>query len=72
MSPVGKCSLPNKDSLMQAIHMKLSQKLKTFSEFFPGFSNSRLNSELFQRKDDPHSFFICEATACEKRGYRYV
>ena len=68
MSAVDKCSLPNTDNLMQPIHMQLSQKLKTFSEFFPAFSKSRLNFEHFQKKDDAHTLFICEATACEKRG----
>ena len=68
MSAVDKCSLPNTDNLMQPIHMQLSQKLKTFSQFFPAFSKSSLNSEHFQKKDDAHSLFICGATACEKRG----
>ena len=63
MSAVDKCSLPNTDNLMQAINMQLSQTLKTFSEFFPAFSKSRLNFEHFQKKDDAHSLFICEATA---------
>ena len=64
MSAVDKCSLPNTDNLMQPIHMQLSQKLKTFSEFFPEFSKSRLNFEHFQKKDDAHSLFISEVTAC--------
>ena len=68
MSAVDKCSLPNTDNLMQPIHMQLSQKLNTFSEFFLAFSKSRLNFEHFQKKDDAHSLFICEAKACEKRG----
>ena len=68
MSAVDKCSLPNRDNLMQPIHVRLSEKLKTFSKFFPGFSKSRLNFEHFQKKDDAHSLFICEATAWEKRG----
>ena len=68
MSAVGKCSLPNRDNLTQAIHVQLSQKLKTFSEFLHAFSKSKLNFEHFQKKDDPHSSFISEATACEKRG----
>ena len=53
---------------METIHMQLSQKLKTFSEFFLPFSKSRLNFEHFQKKDDAHSLFICGAMACEKRG----
>ena len=68
MSAVDKCSLPNRDNLMQPIHMQLSQKLKTFSAFFNVFSKSRLNFEYFQKKDDAYSLFISQATACEKRG----
>ena len=67
-SAVDKCSLINRDNLMQPIQRILSQKLKNFSEFFLAFSKSHLNFEHFQRKDDAHSLFICEATACEKRG----
>ena len=63
MSAVDKCSVPNTDNLMQPIHMQLSRTLKTFSEFFPAFSKSRINFEHFQKKDDAHSLFICEATA---------
>ena len=68
MSAVDKCSFPNRDNLMEPIHMPLSQKLKTFSEFFLAFSKSSLNFELFQKKDDADSLFITGATACEKRG----
>ena len=68
MSAVDKCSLPNRDNLMQPIHMQLSEKLKTFSRLFNVFSKSRLSFEYFQKKDDAHSLFISEATACEKHG----
>ena len=68
MSAVYKCSLPDRDNLMQPIHMQLSQKVKTFSRFFTRFSKSRLNFAYFQIKDDPHSLFISDATAFEKRG----
>ena len=68
MSAVDKCSLPNTHNLMQPIHIQLSQKIKAFSELFVAFSKSRLNFEHFQKKDEAHSLFICEATACEKRG----
>ena len=68
MSAVDKCSLPNTDNSMQPIQIQLSQKLKTFSQLFPAFSKSRLNFEHFQKKDEAHSLFISEATACEKRG----
>ena len=68
MSAVDKCSLPKRDNLMQSIHLELSEKLKTFSEFFLPFDKSSLNFEHFQKKDEAHSLFICGATACEKRG----
>ena len=71
MSAVDKCSLPNRDNLMEPIHMQLSQKLKTFSEFFSAFSESKVNFEHFQKKYDPHSLFISDATACKKR-VRYM
>ena len=45
MSAVDKCSLPNKDNLMQPIHMQLSEKVKTFSRLFNVFSKSRLSFE---------------------------
>ena len=68
MSAVDKCSLPNRDNLMQPIHMQLFEKVKTFSGFFNVFSKSRLSFEYFQKKDDTHSLFISEATVCEKHG----
>ena len=68
MTAVDKCALPNRDNLKQPIHMQLSQKLKTFSQYFNVFSKSRLSFKYFQKKDDAHSFFISEATACENRG----
>ena len=33
MSAVDKCSLPNRDNLMEPVNMQLSQKLKTFCGF---------------------------------------
>ena len=68
MTAVDKCSLPNRDNLMEPIHKELSQKVKSFSEFFRAFSKSWLNFEHFEKKDDPHSLFISEATACQNRG----
>ena len=45
MRAVDKCSLPNRENLMQPIHIQLSQKLKTFSPYFNEFSESRLSFE---------------------------
>ena len=53
---------------MQPIQIKLSQKEKIFPGLFSPFSKFKLNFEHFQKKDDPPSLFISEATACEKRG----
>ena len=39
MAAVDKCTLPNRDNLMEPIHMQLSQKLKTFSSFILHFRN---------------------------------
>ena len=39
-----------KDNLLQPIQILLSQKQKTFSEFFSGFLKSTLISEHFQKK----------------------
>ena len=50
MSAVDKCSLPNRDNLMQSIHTQLSQKLKFFSGFFTAFWKSRLNLDIFKKK----------------------
>ena len=67
MSAFDKCSLPNRDNLMQPIHMQLSQNLKTFSPFFNVFWKARLNFEDFQKNHDAHSLFIAKGTVCEKR-----
>ena len=68
LSAVDKSFVPKREYLMQPIQMQLSQKEKTFSQFLSPFSTSRLNIEHFQKRDDPHSLFISEATVCEKRG----
>ena len=45
--------------------MQLSQKQKTFSEFFALFWKSILNFGHFESKDDSHSFFFSEITESE-------
>ena len=39
---------------------KLFLKRKTFSQFPSAVSKSRLNSEHFRKKDNPHSLFISD------------
>ena len=68
MSDVHRCSLPNRDNLMQPIHMQLSETLKIFFDFLMYFRNPGKVLNILQKKDDAHPLFICEATACGKRG----
>ena len=51
----GKYSLLARENLMQRIHILLSRKQETFSEFFSSFLKSTLNLKQIQKKDDPHS-----------------
>ena len=44
--------------------MQLSQKQKTFSEFFAAFLKFRLSSKIFEIKYDRHRFCIPEITDC--------
>ena len=44
-----------RENLTQTIQIQLSQKQKTFLEFFLAFLKSILNSKHFPKKDDPHS-----------------
>ena len=50
--------LLNKDNLTETIQIQLSQKQKTFWEFFFAFLKSILNSKYLRRKHDPHSSCI--------------
>ena len=45
----------NRDNLTQPIRTKLSQKQEAFPQFFLDFSESTLNFEHFEKKDDPPS-----------------
>ena len=54
-----------RDNLTIPIQMQLSQKQKTFSQFFAAFLKSTLNFKHFESKDDPHRFCIFEVTDSE-------
>ena len=56
---------------MQPIHMQLSQKLKTFSEFFSLFSKSMLNLECFQKKMGPIAYLFLRQRPA-KNVVRYI
>ena len=64
-----KYSLLYRENLTQPIQILLSQKQKTFSQFFSAFLKSTLNFAHFQKKDDPHSRCISQITVSEKGEY---
>ena len=47
--------LLNRDNLTQTIQIQLSQKQKTFFQFFLAFLKSILNFKHFPKIDDPRS-----------------
>ena len=55
----------HRDNLKTPIQVQLSQKQKTFSQFFAAFLKSTLNFKHFESKDDPHRFCIFEVTDSE-------
>ena len=60
--------LLNTDNLTQPIQMQLSEKQKTFSDFFFAFLKSIINFKHFPKRDDPHSWSIFGNTGFEKHG----
>ena len=65
--------LLNRDNLTQTIQIQLSQKKKTFFQFFFfTFLKSILHFKHLPEKDDPHSLWISKDTGSEKYGYRSV
>ena len=61
-----KYSLLYRENLTQPIQLLLSQKQKTFSQFFSAFLKSTLNFQHFQKQDHPHSRIISKITVSEK------
>ena len=55
----------HRDNLTILIQMQLSEKQKTFSEFFAAILKSRLNFDHFEKKGDPQSFSISQTTDSE-------
>ena len=58
----------NKENLQLPIQRQLSEKLKTFSQFFIAFLKCTLNLEHFE-KNEPHSSSISEDIDSERRAY---
>ena len=63
-----KYSRGNKENLQLPIQRQLSEKLKTFSQFFIAFLKCTLNLEHFE-KNEPHSSSISEDIDSERRAY---
>ena len=61
-----KYSLLYRENLTQSIQLLLSQKRKSFPQFFSAFLKSTLNFEHFQKKDDPLSRCSSQITVSEK------
>ena len=56
----------------QQFQTPLSQKQKTFPEFFIAFVKCTWNLEHFQKKDEYPSLIIFEIIDTERRGYLKV
>ena len=67
-----KYSDTNMKNLPQQFQTPLSQKQKTFSEFFIAFLKCASNLELFQKKDEYPSLIISGINDAERRGYLNV
>ena len=55
----------NRDNLKIPIQMQLSRKQTLFFPFSAALLKSSWNFERFEKKNDPHSFFISETTYSE-------
>ena len=60
-----KYRIVNRDNFTIPIQMQLSQKQKTFSQFFAVFLKFRLNFEYFETKYAPLRFCVSQITASE-------
>ena len=60
-----KYPVPYWENLAIPIQMQLSQKRKTFSQFFAEFVKYAINFRYLEKKDDPHRFWNLEITDSE-------
>ena len=67
-----KYSGSNMQNFPQQFQTPLSQKQKTFSQFFIAFLKYAWNLEHFQKKDEYSSLIISEIIDAERRGYLNV
>ena len=64
-----KYSRCNVHNFTQQVQMRLSEKQKTFCQFFIAFVKSAWNLEHFEKKDEYPSLIILEMMDCERGGY---
>ena len=62
LTPDGKYSLLIRDKLTQPFQILLSEKQKSFSQFFSSFLKCTLNFQHLRKKDHSHSPCISEIT----------
>ena len=71
MSAVDKCSPPNRENLMELIHMQLSQKLKTFCSFILHFRNLSEILDIFWKNMTLIAYLFLRLRAA-KSVVRYI
>ena len=64
----GKYPVPDCQNLQLAIQMQLSEKRKTFSQFFGQLLQSTSNFKHFETKDDCYSWCVFEIIDSENLG----
>ena len=67
-----KYSRCNMHNFAQQVQTPLSQKQKTFCQFFIAFLKYAWNLEYFEKKDEYPSVIISEIMDCERGGYLNV
>ena len=67
-----KYSRCNVHNFAQQVQTSLSQKQKTFCEFFIAFLKFTWKLEHFEKKDEYPSLIISEIMDCERGGYLNV
>ena len=67
-----KYSRCNVHNFAQQVQTPLSQKQKTFCQFFIAFLKCASNLEHFEKKDEYPSLIISEMMDCERGGYLNV
>ena len=72
MTTDDKYSGRNMLNFTQQLEAPLSQKQKTFSEFFLAFLECALNLENFEKKDEFSSLVISKVIDSERDGYLNV